>query len=755
MKKRLLSLCLAFLFAITPASASFTDITDSKLSQTVSVLDALGIMQGVGGNRFDPNSALTRAQFCKLAVTALGVSDVSAYGSYTIFPDVKSSHWAAQYINAAVRHPDLKEYSIIRGYADGTFGPDKTVNFGEVCTMLLRMLGYTEADIGPFWPADYIARAQSLGLTENVSLTNATAAVKRGYAATLLLNTLGTELKGDNSGMLLNKISSSTIENCILLATSETDSSLAPNEAIFYENGSLNESPRKTAGTLDKSLIGVYGTIVIGKEGDKVAVGVVPNNNKIESYTVTSAAADSISTSTQTLRPNRDTDLYVAREKKLDKFSNMWAGIQHGDTLTLYYDEYGALQLMAVLPSATSSSDTSFVYGLATSVNIPEGYQIIKNGAVIDRSRIKKYDVVTLDPANRQAVVSDAKISGCYTKGEPSFAYPQTVELFGGQSYSISDRAAASFEDIKLKDYITLLFSEAGDVIAAYPKNMVSADMQGIVTAVDGKKVTVVLTNGLTLHIQAEAESLDELMGRLVSVGQSSNGSAYLTKRALTGRVSGNWSIADGKIGNSVVSPKVRIYEEVAPGAPLSAIAQSDIDLASVSSSQIRYTVIDNAGTVTNIILGDVTGDSWIYGIGSGSSRGEDDNKEYYAGIKYWDGSKTVSEEYRVDTLPGGLNGSAIGIPKGYKNGSSAVNRSFSTLPLKLVDTVSISAFDGATGVRTRDGYYNLTDDIGVYVSDRREFISLQNAKANYTNFRLYANKNAEDGGKIRMIIAS
>ena len=155
MKKRLLSLCLAFLFAITPASASFTDITDSKLSQTVSVLDALGIMQGVGGNRFDPNSALTRAQFCKLAVTALGVSDVSAYGSYTIFPDVKSSHWAAQYINAAVRHPDLKEYSIIRGYADGTFGPDKTVNFGEVCTMLLRMLGYTEADIGPFWPADY------------------------------------------------------------------------------------------------------------------------------------------------------------------------------------------------------------------------------------------------------------------------------------------------------------------------------------------------------------------------------------------------------------------------------------------------------------------------------------------------------------------------------------------------------------------------------------------------------------------------
>ena len=34
------------------------------------VLDALGIMQGVGGGSFAPGKALTRAQFCKLAVTA-------------------------------------------------------------------------------------------------------------------------------------------------------------------------------------------------------------------------------------------------------------------------------------------------------------------------------------------------------------------------------------------------------------------------------------------------------------------------------------------------------------------------------------------------------------------------------------------------------------------------------------------------------------------------------------------------------------
>ena len=44
---------------------------------------------------------------------------------------------------------------------------------------------------------------------------------------------------------------------------------------------------------------------------------------------------------------------------------------QSGDTLTLYYNEYGVLQLMAVLPKTTAGAAHSFVYGLATSRRIP------------------------------------------------------------------------------------------------------------------------------------------------------------------------------------------------------------------------------------------------------------------------------------------------------------------------------------------------------------------------------------------------
>lgn len=783
MKKRFVSLCLAGLIMVAPASAVFTDISDSRVSQTAAVLDALGIMQGVGGGSFAPGKALTRAQFCKLAVTAMGVTDVSPYASYTIFPDVKHSHWAAPYINAAVRHPELKEKSIIRGYADGSFGPNKIVSYGEVCTMLLRMLGYKEEDVGPFWPADYIAQAQAIGLTDGVTITDARAAVKRGDAAVLLLNALNTDKKGEEGSTLLDKVASSTVKDCILLETGKTYSGLAADAALFYEDGVVDaESPRKTAGTLDSSMIGVYGTIVIGKGSSKVAVGVIPNGNKTETYEVVNAAADRIVTTNGTLRPDRKTKLYISRDHVMNEYENAWANLQSGDTLTLYYNEYGVLQLMAVLPKTTAGAAHSFVYGLATSRRIPAEYTIIKNGAKIDASKLKKYDVVTLDAANRQAIVSDTRLSGKYQTQSTTYSHPSQVEILG-QKFSVSSEAAATFKDMKLNDYITLLFDADGNVAAAYPKKDVSAEMQGIVTKIGEGKATVTLTNGLTLRDIKIAENVKtDVMGRLVTVSQSGEG-ADLIRRTLSGKTAGNWSVAEGKLGSNAVSSKVRVYEEVLSGAPLNAINVSDIDLTSVPASQIKYTVQDNAGTVTNIVLGDVTGESWIYGIGYGkkikgnfyppadsgySDMQPEEQEEYqrkhpeyysytYAVVpKYWQDGKMVDDkEYRVPSLPSGLNGNPIGIPRGYSTDESIVNTSLDTLKLPLIDTVKPSAFDGSSGVRTKDGYYELAENIGVYVSEQNRFVSLQTAKSNYTSFRVYANKTAENGGKIRVIVAS
>lgn len=770
MKKRFISLCLTLALTAATAGAAFSDISSGSLQQTASVLGSLGIMQGTGNNRFEPNRPLTRAEFCKLAVTAMGIDDASPYASYTIFPDVRASHWAARYVNAALRHPDFKDNYIIRGYADGTFGPDRQLTYGEVCTMLLRMLGYKESDIVPFWPADYIAQANALGLTRGISIKDAKTPVTRADAATMLLNTLGTATRSDGQGgsPLISRVSSSTVENCILLETSETDSSLATDEALFYENGTL--SARKTAGRLDRSLIGVYGTLVIGKKGENVAVGVVPNTaSRQETYEVVNAAADRIVTKTGTFRPNRDTPTYISRDSsaedsKLKSLTEVWSSILPGDTLHAYYNEYGSLALLAVLPGTSISHANTFVYGIATSANIPSEYKIVKNGAVIDPSGLKKYDVVTLDAANRQALVSDTRVSGRYSEGGPTVSYPQEVKVYGN-SFRISDSAAAFFKDMKLKDYITLLFDADGNVAAAYPRSTVSADMQGIVTAIDEGKATVTLTNGITLR-NMDIDKLDKptaLMGRLVSV--STNGDkAVLTRRTLSGKTSGEWSLSDGKLGAKPVSSRVNVYEEVLSGAPLSRIALSDISLAKVPSSDIRYTVTDSAGTITTVILGDVTGDSWLYGMGYGERIKDDTDPDTYKEekvvLRYWDADANdtkYQKKFLVSVLPKGLTGGPIAVPKGYPEDTTGIiNPSLDIKKLKLIDTVDRTAFDGASGVRTKDGYYALADQLGIYDTENREFIAtLQSAKSNYTKFALYANDTAEDGGKIRIITVS
>ena len=351
MKKRWITICLALIVALTPSSAGFLDITDRTLAQNAAVLDALGIMQGIGNDQFDPAGSLTRAQFCKIAVTAMGVSDVSAYKNFTIFPDVKNTHWAAAYINAAVRHPDLRERAVIRGYVDGAFGPDRVVNYGEVCTMLLRMLGYTEADVGLFWPVDYIAKAEEIGLTDGASISDAKAPVKRSDAATMLVNVLATPVKDSQDTVLLDGLVSEKVNGCILLSTSDANNLLADNEALFYEDGVVSSIPRLTIGTLDSAMIGVYGTMLLQ---DEAVAGIVPDkNSRVEVYEVIAVSASEIQTSTQTLRPAENAHTYIDSVGAfIGTFGELWSSIESGDTLRVYYDATGAQQLMAVLSDA-------------------------------------------------------------------------------------------------------------------------------------------------------------------------------------------------------------------------------------------------------------------------------------------------------------------------------------------------------------------------------------------------------------------
>ena len=149
MKQRILALLLAAglclgLIAAAPALA-FSDVSGEELSEAVEVLSGLGIVSGYSDGSYHPDDALTRAQFCKLAILTEGHGGSGAGGAPTApgFPDVPGGGWAAPYINLAC------EEGLVAGYGDGRFGPDDPVTVGQAVTVVLRLLGYTAEEIGP------------------------------------------------------------------------------------------------------------------------------------------------------------------------------------------------------------------------------------------------------------------------------------------------------------------------------------------------------------------------------------------------------------------------------------------------------------------------------------------------------------------------------------------------------------------------------------------------------------------------------
>ncbi|MBO4915597.1 MAG: S-layer homology domain-containing protein [Oscillospiraceae bacterium] len=200
-------LALALVVALVPGRASaesyFTDVNDTETERNVEVLRLLGIVGGDGTGLFHPDDSLTRAEFCKMAILLQGRGDEAArYASRTIFPDVPASYWACGYINLASLTAE-KQPGLMHGFPDGTFLPKKEITYGEAVTVLMRVLGYSDADTSGIWPQGYLDLGATAGLTKGLSLGGGEA-ITRAQAAKLFVNALSATKQG---GGTLKKLS--------------------------------------------------------------------------------------------------------------------------------------------------------------------------------------------------------------------------------------------------------------------------------------------------------------------------------------------------------------------------------------------------------------------------------------------------------------------------------------------------------------------------------------------------------------------
>lgn len=94
----------------------------------------LGISDGYKDKTFRPDRTITRAEFCRFVVSALGYSQVNSpklgFRDRNAIPS-----WARGFVARAV------EKGIVSGYSDGKFKPDRPISREEMASMLIRAMG--------------------------------------------------------------------------------------------------------------------------------------------------------------------------------------------------------------------------------------------------------------------------------------------------------------------------------------------------------------------------------------------------------------------------------------------------------------------------------------------------------------------------------------------------------------------------------------------------------------------------------------
>lgn len=109
---------------------SFSDMPQTHWAYTyIDALAADGIIDGYADGSFLPDNKVTRAEWCKLFVTA---ANLPINNDNSIFEDVQN-HWALSYVNVGEDYFDT--------ISDTMFYPDNVATRMDVTISLVRILG--------------------------------------------------------------------------------------------------------------------------------------------------------------------------------------------------------------------------------------------------------------------------------------------------------------------------------------------------------------------------------------------------------------------------------------------------------------------------------------------------------------------------------------------------------------------------------------------------------------------------------------
>ena len=377
-----------------------------------------------------------------------------------------------------------------------------------------------------------------------------------------------------------------------------------------------------------------------------------------------------------------------------------------------------------------------------------------RDGAQIPASAVQDYDVLYWNPASEEIWVYTDRASGTIQALEPSASRPTSVTV-AGRAYEIETSSAAlALSDLgqyRLGDPVTLLLGRSGGVAAVADVSAAgAAERVGMVISVseeqypDGaggsytaQTVTMLATDGLTYQYQTRGGYRVGSIVRAGAFGQD----GQITLRGLSSQsLSGKVSDDGAELGDYHFAPDASILD-VADGQ--GAVYRPErLAGVALSSGAVRYYSLNSQGEIDQMILENVTGDMYQYGVLTRREEmGEGLNRIYsyeydIAGTDYALPASTTG--FRAATGPIQLTGDPADPERMYSLTSAGEG------------TISGRQF------LTDQRRYTLSDQVLVYERRGGQYLLSTLARAQEGDFTLTAwyDKPEVQGGRIRVIVA-
>lgn len=436
--------------------------------------------------------------------------------------------------------------------------------------------------------------------------------------------------------------------------------------------------------TLPSALEGQMGSLLLDEKNR--VLGFLPTDSDALTLTVSFAEADSLAAlSGETISLDEDTPVIL--DDAVEPYSASWFALTRGDRVTLFYD-CGEVSLILVSPAA--STGASQILGRLESAS----------------------------PSLKSA--SSITVSGC--------------------ALSLTASGKTALQNFSIGDLVSVTLNSAGDVMAI---SSGSGQSQVGYATVNRASATVAFPGGtISGDLTSATQSVQDLSGSLVTVRLNSDGELTLT--ALSTRTyTQSLDLTTRTFGSASLSSSVAVYERVGT-APATKIDLSDLLLSTVPAEKIEYVGYDSSGQVDLLLLQDVTGDRYTYGLLTKSTKTSGS------------GAMTASNSALAVESKNGLTDSYIcgfSFSDGAFGGAAFNDISGKTVALAsltAVENLTRADFSGSTSLAGLP----LADDVQCYVEASSRFVTLAQARAWSDSFTAYLDRPASEGGQVRILVA-